>query len=106
MIVRILVVIGIVAGTALMLLAWLIPTWPYDWAPPGSAQKDADLGYFDVMCASASVVIVFAAALLNFKLPAGRLRPISFAIGAVVVTLAIARLALLLFSSQPWPDFR
>ena len=106
MTIRILVIIGIVAGTALMLLAWLIPTWPYDWVPPSSAQKDADLAYFDVLCASSSIIIVIAAALLNLKSPAGRLRPISFAIGAVVVTLAIARLALLLFSSQPWPDFR
>jgi NO-binding membrane sensor protein with MHYT domain len=106
MIARIFVVAGIVAGTLLMLLAWVIPTWPYDWVPPSGAQKDADLAYFDLICASASIIIVIAAALLNFKVPAGRLRPISFAIGAVVVTLAIARLALLLFSSQPWPDFR
>ena len=106
MTVRILIVTGIVAGAVLMLLAWLIPTWPYDWVPPTGAQKDADLAYFDVLCASASIVIVVAAALVNFKSPAGRLRPITFAIGAVVVTLAVARLAILLFSGRPWPDFR
>jgi hypothetical protein len=52
MIVRFLVITGIVAGTALMLLAWLVPTWPYDWAPPDGAWKDADLACFDLICAS------------------------------------------------------
>ena len=106
MTVRVLIVTGIVAGAVLTLLAWLIPTWPYDWVPPRGAQKDADLAYFDLMCASASIVIVVATALLNFKSNAGRLRPIGFAIAAVVVTLAVARLAILLFSGRPWPDFR
>jgi len=106
MTVRIFVTAGIVAGTLLMLLAWLIPTWPYDWVPPNGALKDADLAYFDVLAASASILILAAASLLNLKAAMGGFRRVAFVILATVSAFAAARLALLLFSSRPWPDFR
>ncbi len=106
MTVRIFVTAGIVTGMLLMLLAWLIPTWPYDWFPPSGAQNDADLAYFDVLFASASILVLGGASLLNLKSAVGGFRSVAFAILATVGAFAVVRLALLLFSSRPWPDFR
>src|SRR5437867_70427 len=106
-ILRILIVIGCSIAAALLCLAWLIPVWHYDWVPPMTATPDPDFVLFDLLCAGSSAGIVLVTAIANWRNFRGSKfqRGIYSALAAVMV-FDLWRIAALLFTSRPWPDFR
>ena len=83
----------------------LIPVWPYDWEPPPGATADSDLIFSDILCASVASVIAAAAALIGRGFASPRARRAVYVGAAVLLLLNLARIAMLVFSARPWPDF-
>jgi len=105
MMLRLALVIVAFASCVFLSAINLLPVWPYDWEPPAGAAADSDARLFDILCASAASVMAALAAMLGRAFTRPRSRRIAYAAAAVLLLLNLTRIAMLLFSARPWPDF-